>query len=163
MDICQKIQQVDRLPSPPALAAELLELTASPDVKISQIAALIERDPALTTKLLKQCNSAAYGLRQKVASVDRATVMLGIKQIKCLALGFLILTDSEMAKAEGFNYPLYWKRASVTAVAGKKLIERIDKPKSGDAFVSGLLQDIGVLLLQHVAPNEYAADRKSVV
>ncbi len=155
VDFRERICQIDKLPSPPALAAELLGLTAKEDVKISDIAALIERDPALTARLLKLCNSAAFGLRHEVASVERAAVMLGIRQIKCLSLGFMILDNSDMNIPDGFDYEHYWRRASVTAVAARALAEKTNPILSGEAFVAGLVLDIGVLLLSSVEPDLY--------
>lgn len=156
-DIRKRILELENLPSPPALAAELIELTSREDVRIAQIAALIERDPALTSKLLRHCNSAAYGLRHKVSSIERATVMLGIRQIKCLALGFVILTQSDMMRPKGFDFSHYWTRASVTAVSSRLLANQVLRAMAGEAFVAGLLQDIGVLLLEYIAPREYNA------
>jgi len=156
-DIRKRILELDSLPSPPALAAELIELTSHEDVRIAQIAALVERDPALTSKLLQHCNSAAYGLRHKVSSIERATVLLGIRQVKCLALGFVILTRSDMMRPKGFDFPHFWTRASVTAVSARLLANQVLRTMVGEAFVAGLLQDIGVLLLAHVAPKEYGA------
>jgi HD-like signal output (HDOD) protein len=157
LDIRQKISQVDSLPSPPMLAAELLDLTSREDVRISQIATLIERDPAMSAKLLRLCNSAAFGLRQKVSSLDRAMVMLGIRQVRCLALGFMILNESQMKQSERFDFAHYWRRASVTAVSARAMADHALPTMSGEAFVAGLVQDIGVLLLQHVATDAYNA------
>lgn len=156
-DIRKQILELEALPSPPALAVELLDLTYEENVKISQLVALIERDPALTAKMLRHCNSAAYGLPHRVASIERATVMLGIRQVKCLALGILVLTNSEMKQADYFDREHFWKRTSVTAVGARALAQMSIKLLAGEAFASGLLHDIGVLLLQHVAPDEYLA------
>ena len=154
-EIRRRLLNLENLPSPPALAVELLELAARDDVHVRDIAALIERDPALTAKLLRLCNSASFGLRQRVSSIERATVMLGLKPIKHLALGLMIVRDSQARSGDGFDHQNYWRRASVTAVSARTLAEQTLPTLSGEGFVCGLLLDIGQLLLQQVAPQAY--------
>lgn len=154
-ELRKKILNVESLPSPPALVAELLELTSREDVRISEIASLIERDPALSAKLLKLCNSAAFGIRQEISTLDRAMVMLGIRQVKSFALGFLVLNAKEMQDSTVFDFSHFWRRASVTAVSAKALAKHTVPNLAGEAFACGLMLDIGMMLLQHLVPDVY--------
>ncbi len=154
-ELRQRILNVESLPSPPALVAELLDLTSREDVRISEIASLIERDPALSAKLLKLCNSAAFGVRHEISSLDRAMVMLGIRQVKSFALGFLVLNAKEMQESDCFDFSHFWKRASVTAVSARALAKYAAPNLGGEAFACGLMLDIGRILLQHLVPEVY--------
>ncbi len=154
-ELRQRVLDVDSLPSPPALVAELLSLTSREDVRISEIAALIERDPALSAKLLKLCNSAAFGMRQEISSLDRAMVMMGIRQVKSFALGFMVLNAHDIEESEFFDFSHFWRRASVTAVSAKALAKYATPNLTGEAFACGLMLDIGMLLLQSLVPDVY--------
>src|SRR5688572_15563970 len=82
------VSRARRLYSLPAVALRVLELTATPSVDVPELAACVEQDPALTTKILRVVNSSMFGLNQRVNTVKQSIALLGIQPLKMLILGF---------------------------------------------------------------------------
>lgn len=130
----------------PAVAMEVLELTNNPQVDAAALKRCIEADPALTVKLLRVVNSSLYGLSREVSDLNQALALLGTKPLKLLVLGFS-LPPGLFAGLAGDVLKRYWRHTLIKAVAARELTEK-RAPESGDeAFIAGLLQDIGILLL----------------
>ena len=136
----------------PAVAMKVLELTNNPQVDAAALTQCIEADPALTVKLLRVVNSSLYGLSREVSDLNQALALLGTKPLKLLVLGFS-LPPGLFAGLEGDVLRRYWRHTLIKAVAARELAEKW-APKTGDeAFIAGLLQDVGILLLvQELGP-----------
>lgn len=133
------------LPSLPAVAMEILELTDDPDVPIKKIAEVVQRDQALAGKVLKTVNSSFYGLSKPCASIDRAMAFLGMNTVKSLVLGFSLVDATKFAKGTGFDLMAHWRHSIVAATSARLLAERTRMVDADEAFTAGLFQDIGVL------------------
>lgn len=130
----------------PAVAVEVLRLTESPKVDVRSLKQSIERDPALTVKILRVVNSSVFGLPREVGDLNQALSLLGIKPLKLLALGFS-LPESLFLAAAGDQLDWYWRSTLVRAVAAREISEQLFGKPGDDAFLAGLLQDLGVLVL----------------
>jgi HD-like signal output (HDOD) protein/GGDEF domain-containing protein len=141
-----------RLCSLPSVAMKVLELTANPQVDSYALKQCIENDPALTCKILRTVNSSLFGLSREVSDLNQALALLGTKPLKLLVLGFSLpagLFSGMSAAALG----RYWRRTLTKAVAARAISELIWKQPGDEAFIAGLLQDIGMLLLmQEIGP-----------
>ena len=144
---CQAIvQRTQSLYSLPAVAMEVIQLTSNPKVDVKALKECIERDPALTAKLLRVVNSSLFGLSREVSDLNQALALLGTKPLKLLVLGFS-LPDELFAEVAGEQLEWFWRTSLVRAVAARDLSERFWNKPGDDAFLAGLLQDIGVLVL----------------
>lgn len=151
----QLARLLDRLPPSPPLAVELLALTAHADTKISALAALVDRDPVLSARTLKLCNSPSFGLGSQVSSIDRATVLVGIQQMKNLVLGLIAIDGAEADRSGSADAAQRMERAIVTS-GGARTIAALRLPTfAGEAFVAGLVLDVGIALLQRIEPSMY--------
>jgi len=140
------VTRARQLHSLPSVAMEVLKLTENPQVDARAIKACIEKDPALTTKVLRVVNSSLFGLGSRVSDLNQALALLGIKPLKMLVLGFSLPTglfDSVTAEILAW----YWRRTLTKAVAGRQISETVWNQPGDDSFVAGLLQDLGMLLL----------------
>ena len=135
-----------QLYSLPAVAMKVLELTNNPQVDTHALKKCIENDPALTSKLLRVVNSSLFGLSREVSDLNQALALLGSKPLKMLVLGFS-LPPALFAKVEGNVLQYYWRHALTKAVAGREISEALWQIPGDDAFMAGLLQDLGELLL----------------
>ena len=151
----ERIRNCPNLPSLPAIAVEVLELTQKPDVDIAQIARTISRDPALSSKILKTVNSSFYGRPQHVSTISHALVILGLQSVKTLVLGFSLLTSLSKDKPKGFKHLDYWKRSAYAASAARVLCAKLKSSQQEEAFLAALLQDIGMLVLDRVLGEQY--------
>lgn len=150
------VARAGALYSLPAVAVEVLRLTESPRVDVRALKVCIERDPALTVKILRVVNSSLFGLPREVSDLNQALALLGIKPLKLLALGFS-LPESLFLSAAREQLDWYWKTSLVRAVAAREISEQLFQKPGDDAFLAGLLQDIGVLVLLGELRQPYAA------
>ena len=80
------IESIDNLPSFPAIVSRLIKVVNSPESSAEDAAELIERDPGLTSKMIRLANSAFYGIPRSISSVSSAVVILGFNTIRSLSL-----------------------------------------------------------------------------
>ncbi|MDP1653514.1 MAG: HDOD domain-containing protein [Rhodocyclaceae bacterium] len=143
------IQGASRLPVLPKITARLLNTLDSPDSSSKDIAAIVEAEPALAARLLKLANSSFYGQRGQISTVNTAVVVLGSKTIRSLALTVWTHTLRAQARNTGemaMLAPLL-AHGLAAGVAARMLAERTRRALGEDAFMAGLLHDIGRVAL----------------
>ena len=133
---------------------KVVELCQSMEPSISQVADVITTDPALAARLLRMSNSPMFGLRQPVSKVSHAISMLGLNAVRTMALS-LSLAQTMRGKQRWF--PTFWKRSALTATAAREIASVLSVPQKEEAFLTGLLQDVGVLALSQIDRNGYDA------
>lgn len=138
-----------RLPTLPTVAARVLEMTDAEDIDLHSIAEVVQMDQALAAKVLRTVNSSLYGLSRPCGTVRQAMVFLGLNAVKTLVLSFSLVdtVDGHGADANGFNFTEYWRRSIHTAVAARELARKIGGWDPEEAFLAGLMQDVGVIAL----------------
>lgn len=156
-ELLTQLQQSAQLPSLPAIAIKALELARRENVNISEITALISNDPALCSKILRTVNSPFYGLPKQVSTISHALVILGLQAVKTLALGFSLLKNLKSSQGDDFDYLMYWKRSIYSGVAGRLLAKRLNIVQQEEAFLCGLMGDIGTLVMHRVLGAPYDA------
>lgn len=142
----QFVHRARDLYSLPAVAMRVLDLTSSPKVDVRALKECIENDPALTTRILRVVNSSLFGLSREVTDLNQALALLGIKPLKMLVLGFS-LPKRLFAALEADVLSRYWRHTLTKAVVARELAQRYWHQPGEDAFIAGLLQQIGELVL----------------
>lgn len=154
--LLEDILNCPTLPSLPAVAIRVLELTSDPDVEMGELAKEIQYDQGIAAKILRTVNSSFYGLRKRCSSIDHALVMLGLGPVKSLVLGFSLVSTVRGKEGDEFDYVGYWERGLSTAVASKFAAEMVGNKKIVDeAFLAGLFQDIGMVAMHRTIGEEY--------
>jgi len=138
----------------PAVALEVTALADDPRADAAALRACIERDAALTAKMLRVVNSSLYAPARKVADLTQAVALLGVKAVKLLALGFCLPDRMFDARASSAVVH-YWQRTLLRAVAARRLAEAVHWKEGDEAFVAALLADVGVAVLLQEATEEY--------
>ncbi|MDJ0621604.1 MAG: GGDEF domain-containing protein [Desulfocapsaceae bacterium] len=146
-------EQID-IPSPPAIAIQILDTVQNEESSVNDLVRIISADPALTGKLLKVANSNFYSLQNNITSVDRAISVLGTEVIKNIALSFVITSQLSEDGESSFNIDFFWRRSITSAVAAE-LLKKATNLQNDAMFVTALLQDIGILLLYMSKQDEY--------
>ena len=134
----------------PAVAVEVLKLTSDPRADTRAIKTCIEKDPALTCKILRIVDSSLFGLSGQVSDLNQALALLGSKPLKLLVLGFSLpagLFDGLPNEILAW----YWRRTLTKAVAAREIGQSLGRV-GDEAFIAGLLQDLGMLLLIQKIP-----------
>ena len=143
------------VPTLPVVAMQLLEMTNNPDVSLKEIASLIQSDPGLASKVLKTVNSSFYGLPKPCPSIKRAILVLGLKAIKSLVLGFsMVNLTKDMGEAIGLSD--FWKHTILAAVGARQIARDISMSEPDEVFSAALMQNIGVLAMLAVNTEVYA-------
>ena len=150
------IFQSENLPTLPGIAIKVIEACQKADPDFQQIGDLLSTDPPLTAKILRIVNSAFYSLPTKITSVHHAIKLLGIETIKNLALSFTLINTFQTTKFELIDYRRFWKNSLVGATASKLIAEKLEPNCADEAFILGLLQNIGILILGICMPQKYA-------
>lgn len=153
--LVQRIRSCPNLPSLPTIAVQVLALAQVENVDIAEIARVISKDPALSSKILRTVNSSFYGRSQNVSTISHALVILGLQSVKTLVLGFSLVSNLTKTKATGFKHITYWKRSIYAATAGRSIAAKLGLVQAEEVFLAGLLMDIGMLVLDLVVGEQY--------
>ncbi|MBN2375952.1 MAG: HDOD domain-containing protein [Sedimentisphaerales bacterium] len=153
------IQQLNSLPTLPSVAARLLQITVRSDTQAKEVVQLIESDPSLASKIITLSSRISRVNRQSV-SVSKAVVLLGFETVRNAVLSikvFETLGEGKGREAGGFDREGFWKHSLAVACAAKMLIKKIDpKVDPEEAFLCGLLHDMGKVALDSCLPKSYA-------
>lgn len=151
------------LPALPTVVARLIEAVDNPKVTATMLGALIEQDQVLTARILKVANSSFYSFPRQIGTVQLALVVMGLDAIKELALG---LSAQSTFRAESahprFQVDRFWQHSLAVASGCRLLATRFGSTPPGEAFVAGLLHDIGKLVLNQYLPKEFAQIQESL-
>ncbi|MFM8275194.1 MAG: protein kinase domain-containing protein [Gemmata sp.] len=142
-----------RLPTPPAVALQVVSAASRPNCDPAEIVALLSQDPALCAKLLKAVNSCLYGLSKPVASLERAIAVLGLGPVRSLALG-LSLPAIKTGPTDP-NTRDYQITSVAGAIIARDLSARTPRSAPADDMVAGLLRELGAVLLQQTYPDAW--------
>jgi HD-like signal output (HDOD) protein len=143
------VSRLDSIPSIPTLYAEMVEKLQDPEVGVDDIGAIVAKDLAMTAKILKMVNSAFFGLGREISSPTDAVTYLGMDTIKCLVLSIHAFSQFSNARVGAFSIDALWAHSQRTAGLAKEIarIEDAGPKVMDEAFVAGLLHDIGKLVL----------------
>lgn len=154
----QAVLTLDRetLPSFPQVAAKLLEVSKDDTAPLEEVAKIVETDPGISIRVLELVNSAFYGLSRKVTSLSDAVVILGLDEIKKLALGIAIFEKIfKTGHTKEFNRLMFWRHSLAVAVLSMKIAQKIEYPNPEEAYTAGLLHDVGKIFLDLQGHRDY--------
>jgi diguanylate cyclase (GGDEF)-like protein len=152
--IRDSIERCTNLPTLPAVAIRVLELCQQDQLDLNQIAGVIANDPALSVKLMKTANSPIFALRREVTSIPYAVSLLGINAVRTLVLSFSFSKVCQHGNRAGLGD--YWRRSLLSALAAREMCQGPFVGMREEAFLCGLLQDIGMLAMAQALGQAYA-------
>ncbi len=143
------IQNVDQLPSLPEVVSRIINMVNDPDVSFKQVADEIAKDQAITANILKLCNSAYFSKGKEISSIDRAIVILGLKEVKDIVV---LATTKSVLNRVILGYDLargeLWKHGVAVAMLAKKIANDCNHKTVADiAFTGGIIHDVGKTVL----------------
>lgn len=155
----QLSQSIARMPSLSVTMMKVLEICNAPETSAADLNRVISLDPILAGKVLRLINSAYYALRDPVSSLTRAVLLLGINNVKNLALSAAVLKSLEGKDTfRGLCANDFWLHSLGVGVASKFLAAELGVPlaEREEYFVAGLLHDLGKIPLNREYAVEYA-------
>lgn len=157
-EIDTKLDQIDSVATLPHIATEILEVMRSQNTSMRKIAAVIEKDPSITVKILKIANSPLWGAVGKVESVQRALVLLGLKQVSNIVIAIsLYSTFAQLKPNPYFNRDQFWRHSIATAQIARKLCATLSINFNGEEFVTGLIHDLGKIVMDQFFGDRFKA------
>ncbi|MBU0983060.1 MAG: HDOD domain-containing protein [candidate division Zixibacteria bacterium] len=153
--ILTEIKERDDLLSLPQALAEILREVDNPDFTADSLARIILRDPPLTGRILKMANSSFYSRFAGISTVHQAVPVLGANTVKCLALSTSVFDPAKIASDSGTDPQQYFANVLTVAAGAEKIASTVEYRASEEAFIAGLLHDIGSMYLIHHYPAEY--------
>lgn len=145
------------LPSMPQVLVQLIDSSYNPDVDIQTIATIIDKDAAISAKLLQLVNSAFIGARRTFTNLEQAVIHLGSDTIRNLAISLSVQQVFRKTESSGLlSIDRFWHHSFLSALLARNLARAIGYPDLSAAYLAGLLHDIGKLLLWMAFPGKYA-------
>lgn len=139
---------VSLLPTPPTTYLAISRALSDPHCAIGDVARIVEREPALCAKVLQVANSAFFGLPRAVSSVSQAATYLGTLTLRDLSLAMETLASTQGRKTlPAASYTAFQVNALAVGLLGRRWFAS-DRRKADDAFVAGMLRDMGHLVLE---------------
>jgi HD-like signal output (HDOD) protein len=135
-----------RLPVLPVGLGVVMQAAEQPDTSLSTLAKLVEAEPSLTLHVLKLSNSAAYGVGRPVRSVAQATILLGGRAVRNMAVTQLMQVMVARVDSGLFDVDSFWEHSLRRAGAAFALAELAGYEETSEAFSTGLIQDLGLLI-----------------
>jgi putative nucleotidyltransferase with HDIG domain len=156
MPISEEIlRKIEQLPTLPMVVTRIMQLIENPRTSAAEITKVISLDPALTVKILKLVNSAYYGFPKKIGTITHAIMILGFEDVKNIALSVSVF---DIFKGDGdgelFDRTAFWQHAIATGVCAKLLAKRLKYKNLEEAFIAGLLHDVGKIVIDQYFHEE---------
>ena len=155
----RNIEKFHELPPLPQSSARIMQLAADPLANASQLADIIEQDPGLSAQILRYANSSIYGYAGSINNLQTAIArVLGFDYVLNLALGFSIGRALRVPHDGPFGLDAFWKHSVYAARLVEQLARHLPTKQSvpqGTAYLAGLLQNLGRLVLGHTFEPEF--------
>jgi len=134
------------LPVLSPVAMKLVELASDERSSSMDLVNLINKDPPLAARLLKLANSAFFSPRNPVSALNQAVVRIGFNRLRVMALSISLRDTFPMGKVGPLDYKKFWTISLYRALISKSLAEALKSSDTDEAFISGLLMEIGLLI-----------------
>jgi len=151
------IKNMGELPTLPSVFSTVSKMLSDPRTSAVDVGNAVSNDQVIASKILKIANSAFYGLTGKVNTVSHAIAVLGFSSTKNIVLTTSVLSTLNLkTPVNGFNIADFWKHSAAVGAIAKLMSKEIYPQKQEEAFIAGLLHDIGKLILAICAPEDFA-------
>ncbi len=143
------------LPSLPAVAVRIIELVQEPEISLDLLTKTLAADPALSARVLRTANSGFYGRVRGVTNLRDSIMVLGLRTVRTLALGFSLVSGLRKQERGDFDHIAFWQRSLLAAAGARGVARATNSPLREEAFLTGLLHGIGILAMNQVLAQKY--------
>jgi putative nucleotidyltransferase with HDIG domain len=161
-EIIEKAADISALPILPDIAMEIMSFIEDESISMNHLAKVISKDPSLSAGVLKIANSAFYGLRKKVGTLERALMLLGLREIKNIIFMMSVFKLFPKDGVLSFDKEDYLKHSVLTAQVSRIFSELLHVSFKSSPFLCGLLHDIGKIFLDQNFHNAYLKVLKEI-
>ncbi|HSU68505.1 MAG TPA: HDOD domain-containing protein [Tepidisphaeraceae bacterium] len=153
--VAEVLKKVTTIATLPQVTSQIIKIVEDPKSTAQQLNKVVSHDPALVTRILKVVNSAFYGLPGQIGSIERAIVILGLNGVKNTAVAASLgqlFRGAELC--QGFTAKDLWTHCTAVAVVARDLARNMKLNLSDEAFLAGLIHDIGLLVQLQLYPEK---------
>lgn len=156
IEIRSKLKNVAELATLSPVALRAIQILNDSEVNVGKVTETVTLDQSMTAKILKLVNSSFYGFQGKISSLSQAIILLGFNTVRSIILSVSVLqTFSGGAKCSLFDIGRFWEHSVGTAFIAKRLAEQVRYRQPEDAFVAGLLHDVGRVFIIQFLRSEF--------
>jgi len=156
IETLEAIKRSASIPSMPLVATRCYEMTQDPHCDLDDLIELLSTDPGIAADVLRLSNSSLFGVTRKVASLHQAMTLLGLKRVRELVLTRYLVQKTQEMTTDLIDINYYWRRSLATAILSAKFSEVLSPAQRDEAFIGGLLADLGVIVMSRCMPKVYA-------
>ncbi|MDO8347488.1 MAG: HDOD domain-containing protein [Rugosibacter sp.] len=148
--------ELNQLPALPQVLTRLIRELNNENAQLRDISDLMGQDPALTVKILSVANSSYYGRRESISSVEQSISLLGVKVVKLIAVSAAMQQFMNSFSGKDLpDFPEFWRHSLLTGLMARLLAQSVNYPDPEEAYLAGLLHDVGKLALLAVKTDSY--------
>ncbi len=152
----EDLDRIDSVPMLPELVGKILTMMDDPQVSAYHLANVVSKDQSLVSSILRIVNSAYFGLLWRISSVSQAVVLLGFRTIRNLVLATSVMNSlGGQARAGSFDRTGHWRHSIACAAATALMARKWKKKQVEEAFLAGLIHDIGRVIMDQHFPEEF--------
>jgi len=156
IETIEELKNIKTLPAIPKVVLEVNEMLQTHTGDIARLTEIIGKDQGLTTKILAIANSPLYGLPRRVSSLEFGIMLLGIGEIANIVTALSLASVIKSHDIDDFDFMEFWVHSMMVGTAAKDIAKRLGFPEiAGDAFVAGMLHDVGIQLTARYLPKQF--------
>ena len=156
--VTDAVKKITAIATLPEVTNKIIATVEDPKASASSLHKIVSHDPALVSRILKVVNSAFYGLPGQIGSIERAIVLLGLNAIKNIAVAASLGQMFRGVKlTEEFTAKDLWTHCMAVAVTTRELAKLMKLPIADEAFLAGMIHDLGLLVSLQVHPEQLRA------
>jgi HD-like signal output (HDOD) protein len=153
--VLDAVKKVNSFATLPEVTSKIIATVEDPKSTAGTLHKIVSHDPALVTRIMKVVNSAFYGLPGQIGSIERAIVLLGLNAIKNIAVAASLGQLFRGAKlCDGFTPKDLWTHCIAVGVTARELARQMKLPVADEAFLAGMIHDVGLLISLQTAPEQ---------
>jgi len=156
-DVKHLIDVIDAVPPLPLVVSKVVAVAENPDSSALDLANIISEDTGLTAQVLKLINSSFYGFSRRISTVTESVILLGFEVITNIVIWIAVARQLGVKDSGILDRKRFWQHSLAAASAAKMLSRLVGYPNPEEAFVAGLLHDVGKILFDEYLPDEYAS------
>ncbi len=151
------LDEINDLPTLPTIYSQVSKLMQDPKTSTADIVRVIEKDQAITSKILRVVNSSFFGFSRQISTIRQAIVLLGFNTIRNTVLSVSVFQSFAAYAGGDFDLREFWKHSISTGVLATYLDKTLNTGFPEDTFVAGLVHDIGKIILNRYFRKEFEA------
>ena len=153
--VAKKISELEYFPVPNSIVFTLLKTIVDKNCTFEDVAAVIELDASLSFQILKIANSAYFGFKSKIKTIDKAIMLVGIEEVRNLALTLSLINQFKKIRlAKNFDFKRFWFHSLLCASCANMISKKNPIFEKETLYIMGLMHDLGRLIMAQIMPDQ---------